>query len=320
MAAALLLFIGGTGIALSRQQARSHPKAWLGVSIRDVTESVAKENKLADESGAYVEQVENDSPADSAGIERGDIIREFGQKKIDDADGLVEAVGKMKVGEKVKLVYVHKGEQKSVDVTLGKSPRMRSLRPDIGRIIRGIRVFADRDAQGMQLMELNNQLSEYFGVPSGTGVLVERVRKGSAAEKAGVKAGDVLLKIGTRTIDDMEDVSKAFSKYDEGDKVEVEVSRKGVTKSLSLEVKEDSDSPSFDWHGFGDGGMYGRPPFEENHFGISPWNEHFQWFNPSVVHPDMKGMEEQLHNMEKSLKDQEGNFQRSFHAMRLQSI
>lgn len=320
VAALVALFVVSSGIAISRQEDRPRAKAWLGVSISDVTESIAKENKLADESGAYVTGVSDDSPADSVGIKEHDVIVEFGQKKIDDADGLVMAVGKSKAGDKVNLVYVRNGEKKSVQVVLGKLPRMRGPRVEVDRLLRRIRIFSDRGTQGMQLMELNNQLSEYFGVPKGTGVLVERVRKGSAAEKAGIKAGDVLLKIGNRTIDDMEDVSKAFSRSEEGDKVDIEVSRKGASKTFSLEVKEDQDNSSFEILRHGNEGMYLRPPFEENSVGIPHWNGQNYRFDFREFQPDMKILEHNLQKMQKSLKDHQNDLLRSVREIRMRSV
>lgn len=172
----------------------------------------------------------------------------------------------------------------------------------------------------MKLMELNDQLSEYFGVPGGTGVLVTRVGKGSAAEKAGIKAGDVLLKIGKRTIDDMEDVSKAFSRYDEGDKVGIEVSRKGSNKTLSLEVREDRDHSSFDLFRHGEEGMLDHPPFEEYHFRVPEWdNDSFQFSVPDI-HPDMKNLERNLRNMEQSLKNRQRDLLRSVREFRTSAV
>lgn len=315
-----VIFVVASNVAFSRQQERPKAKAWLGVSIRDVSEDIAKENKLTDETGAYVTEVSDRSPADSAGIEERDIIVELDQKKIDDADDLVKAVGKLSAGEKVNIVFVRKGEKKSVQVKLAKYPRRRGPQVAVENLVRRMRVFSDRGAQGMQLMELNDQLGEYFGVPSGTGVLVEKVRKESAAAKAGIKAGDVLLKIGKRTIDDMEDVSKAFSKFDEGDKVEVEVSRKGSSKTVSLEVQEDRDNSSFEIFRHGDGEMFQRPPFEENHFRTPHWNDQNYKFEFRDFHPDMEILEQNLHNMEKSLKNGQKNLLKSVKEFRMRSI
>ena len=81
---------------------------------------------------------------------------------------------------------------------------------------------------GLGLMELNPQLGKYFEAPEGKGVLVESVKEGSAAEKAGFRAGDVILKIGDKNVEKIRDVHKQLSKYEEGDKANFEILRKGT--------------------------------------------------------------------------------------------
>ena len=308
--------------AHAREQDRPRAKAWLGVSIRDVPEKGAKENKLADESGAYVMEVVERSPADSAGIEEKDIIVEFGQDKVDDANGLMKAVGKSKVGDKVNVVFLRKGEKKNVQVVLAKFPRRREAPPAVDNLFHRMRIFADRSAQGMQLMELNDQLGEYFGVTNGAGILVEKIKRGSSAEKAGIKAGDVLLKIGKRTIDDVEDVSKALSKYDEGDKVDVEVLRKGSNKICPLEIEEDRDNSSFEFFGHESrsGDMLRGSPFEENRFEIPHWDTQDNGIEFRDFRPDLKILEHTLQNMQKSLKERQEGIMESNRHLRVHSI
>ena len=291
-------------VSFARQHNSPNSKAWLGVSIRDVSEKASKENKSSDGTGAYVNEVTENSPADSAGIKEGDVITQFGEKNIGDADDLVRTVEKSKVGDKVDVALLRKGEKKSVHVVLAKYPRnirhafaLRNLGPRLRMMMNG-------ENQGMHLMELNDQLGEYFGAPSGTGILVEKVRKGSAADKAGLKAGDVLLKIGKRTIDDLEDISKAFSKYDEGDKVDVEVLRKGANKTLSLEVAENHDGSMFEMerHNGPDDELM-MPRFEGNSLNIPHLdNEEFR-FDFHDIGPNMEILKERLEQMSRGIRD-----------------
>ena len=321
LAIALMVFLSSSCLH-ARQQERPHARAWLGVTIRDVTREVASDNKLPDESGAYVSDVAEHSPADSAGVEKKDIIVKFGKKDIDDADDLMNTVAKSKVGEKISLEIVRRGERKNVEVVLGKFPRRIMASQPFDELFRRVGVFSSGEHQGMQVMELNDQLGEYFGVPNGTGVLVQRVKKGSAAEKAGIKAGDVLLKIGKRTIDDMEDVSKAFSRYDEGDKVDVEVLRKGANKTFTLDVEEDHDAPSFQFFGRGPGGdeMFTRPPFQEYHFDAPQWNGNDFKYEFRDFRPDMRILEQNLRNMERSFKNQQRDLLESGRKMSFRGV
>jgi C-terminal processing protease CtpA/Prc len=296
----------------ARQHNSSNSKAWLGVSIRDVSENTSKENKSNDGTGAYVNEVTENSPADSAGIKEGDVIVQFGEKNIDDADDLVRTVRKSNIGDKVDVHFLRNGEKKSVRVVLAKYPRNTRHAFAFGDMGSRMRIMMNGENQGMQLMELNDQLGEYFGAPSGSGILVEKVRKGSAAEKAGLKAGDVLLKIGKRTIDDLEDVSKAFSKYDEGDKVDIEVLRKGVNKTLSLEVAENHEGSMFemDRHDGPDGEMM-MPRFEGNSFNIPHWGNGDFRFDFHEIGPNMEILKERLEQMSRGMRENQKGLSRN---------
>lgn len=320
--AVCMFFVLDPSSVFARQEAKTRARPWLGVSIQDVTERVAKENKMGDQTGAYVNEVNRHSPADSVGIERGDVIVEFGKNKIDDADGLIRAVKDSKVGDKVEIVVLRKGEKKSFQAVLAKYPSRLRFAYSIEDLGHRLRVFAGRENQGMRLMELNDQLGEYFGVPKGTGILVERVEKGSAAEKAGIKAGDVLLRIGKRNIDDMEDVSKALSNYDDGDKVDVEVLRKDAHKTLTLEISQDQEGPVFDIfrHRSPDGEEFLMPWFKGKIFEFPHWNDEEYRIELSDPGPDMEILRQNIEEMTKGLKENQRNLEENMRLWRMRTI
>ena len=211
---------------------------WLGVSIQDITSELKKSMDLKTDEGALVGEVTKKSPAEEAGVIEGDVIVQFGTRQVEDTYDLQRAVSKTAPGTTVALVVLRKGEKKTLSVTVGKAPRARSfafVAPRGGRI----EMFGGTHLQGLRLRELNEQLGEYFGAPEKKGVLVEEVDKESAAAKAGIKAGDVLVQVGKRKIDEIRDVSRALGAYDEGEMVEIEVLRKGAKKTVSLEVGEE---------------------------------------------------------------------------------
>ena len=224
---------------------------WLGVAIQDISSKMAKKKGLKDQDGAYVSEVVEDSPADSAGLKEGDVIVEFNSKKIDDADDLLHAVQKSKPGTKTTIVILRNNDKKSLDIAVGKNRRESrsqafSFAPPAAP---HIAMFSSSHRWGLELSELNDQLGEYFGAPNGHGLLVERVEKKSGGAKAGFKAGDVITKVNKSPIEDLRDLSDALEDVEEGDKVDVEVLRKGSTQTLKVEVDEDDDSPSsFNFH------------------------------------------------------------------------
>ena len=224
---------------------------WLGVSIQDITSKLTKKKGLKDDEGAYVTDVIDDSPADSAGIKEGDVIVEFNGKAIDDADDLLHAVQKSKPGMKTTIVIMRNNEKKPMAISVGKLRRngrssgFAFAPPMPPRMA----IFGATKTWGLQLSELNEQLGEYFGTPHGRGLLVEKVEKKSTGAKAGFKAGDVITKVNKNSVEELRDLSDALEDIEQGDKVEVEVLRKGSNTTLTVEIEDKDDPPSsFNFH------------------------------------------------------------------------
>ena len=201
----------------------------LGVAIEEVTPKLARRKNLKVEEGVYIVNVETDSPADEAGIKEGDVIVEFDGKKVSDNSDLVDEVQKTKPGTEVTIGVLREGEKRMLKATIAKAREPRVARFSV---VRGGALY------GLSLEELDKQLGEYFNAPNGKGVLVKNVKRSSEAEKAGFKAGDVIVKVGKETIADMDDIHDALEEYKEGDKAEFEVLRKGATQKFTLTVDE----------------------------------------------------------------------------------
>lgn len=240
---AVLLFATGFStdslVAQEKVKKSESKKGWLGVAIQDISTEVKRAMKLDSRDGALVSDVTRKSPADKAGIEDKDVIVQFGAKKIEDSSDLTEAVADTKPGTKVAVVVMRKGEKKTIDVEIGErkvSSSAFTVRPHAGNLA----FMFGGNTQGMVLREINEQMAKYFGLADKPGVLVWEVEEGSAAEKAGVKAGDVITLVGKKKINEIRDVSRALGIYDEGEKAELEVLRKGSRQTLTMEVEEES--------------------------------------------------------------------------------
>jgi C-terminal processing protease CtpA/Prc len=229
-------------------------RAWLGVSLQDVTPRLAREEELAAKSGALVENVVEDSPAEKAGVAEGDIITAFNGKEIEDSEALVDAVGDLAPGTKTDLTVVRKSGKATLSVTLGKAEaKVHSFSftvPDVPPVPR-IRIMTRQDMLGMSLAGLSKQLAEYFEVPKGRGVLVEEVEEDSPAAQAGMKAGDVIVSVDGSTTKDPGDVAEALSDATSTAKVPVDVIRKGKAMKMELDAaglhKEQHRKHRFFW-------------------------------------------------------------------------
>lgn len=279
-----LAFLAGTTIAQAPGEKYSYSvrstksaSGWLGVSIQDMTRRLARSMDAKTEEGALVNEVVKNSPADSAGIEEEDIIVEFDGKVIYDARDLTREVQRAKPGTKAGIVVIRKGQKKTLTATIGKPSRRERPRalaftvPPIPRI----HVFSTRAVYGLTLRDLNEQLGEYFGAPGGRGVLVEEVEKESPAEKAGFKAGDVIVTAGKQGVEDVRDLLDVLEDREEGEKVDVEVIRKGSRTSLALTIEEEFGHR---WHRFDRG----------------PRNESFKGFDFDFNFDELEGLENKI--------------------------
>ncbi len=252
-----LLFAGST-FGSAQEDKSAGKKGWLGISITDMSPERAKDMKVKAELGALVQSVADDSPAEVAGIKEDDIIVEFAGKKIEDASDLRRAVRAGAPGTKATVVVLRDDQRKTLQVTIGTSPEDELaivripraprppvvVRPRLGHFYG----FSSSSSFGMSFIDLNKQLGAYFGAPNNKGVLVEEVQKDEAADKAGFKAGDVIIKVGDDTIEDTRDIWDAVEDHKKGEKIPVEVLRRGSRVSLSLEAEE--AAATWHMHGF----------------------------------------------------------------------
>jgi len=231
--------------------------AWLGVQLQDVSSRLKEREGLATDEGAYVSEVVDDSPAEKAGFEEGDVIVKFDGTTIANSNDLTRAVGKTPPKSEVKVELFRKSEKKTITVTLGKqrAPEAYSYRfemPSVPRMPRMPRmpqfrmhVFTSDESYGLEVQPLNKQLGEYFDVPSGKGLLISKVEEDSKAEKAGFKAGDVITKINGHTVRDVDDFHEVLSDTKDSSAT-FDVMRKGKAMSLSMKVHRGDDDDEDD--------------------------------------------------------------------------
>lgn len=244
----LFVFTLGAAAQESREKKKTDAKqGWLGVSIQDVTPKLARDKGLKVKEGAYINEIVEESPAEDAGLKTGDVVIDFNGKKVEIAEDLTENVRATAPDTKVNMKVSRSGETKTITVTIGKNkstPLMAFSIPRSPRIL--MNMFGG--IEGMELLDLNKQLAEYFEAPNNRGVLVKDVKRKSNAEKAGFKAGDVITKAGKETVFDSDEIREVLSDLSAGDSVEFEVIRKGKKSNLKLEISEKPMGINFSRH------------------------------------------------------------------------
>jgi serine protease Do len=196
-------------------------RAFLGVGVREVNGERAKALDLKEEYGVEVIRVDEGSPAELAGIKAGDVVLAYNGQRVEGAEQFVRFVRETPPGRTIKLSVVRNGARQNVSVSLGRrkgqsfGPSAEELHIDVPDIsipmpdIPQAMMSWRNSVFGVEAEALGDtQLAAYFGVKEG--VLVRSVVKGTAAEKAGLKAGDVLLKVDNEHIASPRDVSNAM--------------------------------------------------------------------------------------------------------------
>ena len=247
------MLLGLAAAPLSAKPAKKS-NAWLGVYTQSVDRDISDAFELDIDYGAIVNEVLGDSPADEAGINDGDVIISFDGQKVWDQDDLLDFIEEKKAGESVALELIRDGKSVTVNVELGKRPRSRGVFSSETKRQHGknYRLFSDRGKVrhfgfssgyvGVSLTTLSEQLADYFGVKGDKGVLISEVSEDSPAEKAGLKAGDVIIAIGDEEISDYSDVKEIVSESDEGDKLTFTILRNKRKQNIEVEVGESEDS------------------------------------------------------------------------------
>ncbi len=176
--------------------------SWLGVELREVNGDTAKELKLPAERGVVLSSIVPDSPAAKAGLKENDVVTEINGQRVE---------GAAQFRRVIRIPMVPSMEWDGSRFLMGGSPRL-----------------------GIDAEDLTGQLGTFFGAPDGEGILVREVNPGSAAEKAGVKAGDVITSVNgqrVRTVGDLRE--KLTAKREAKDKDQNQSVKLGVLRNKS---------------------------------------------------------------------------------------
>ncbi len=200
-------------------------RSYLGIGVAEVDAERAKALKLPEERGVEITRVEPDSPAEKAGLKVGDVVLEYNGQRVEGTQQFVRLVRETPPGRRVTLVISRDGATQTVTATLGRrrypdwplGPEFRTdmerLRTELDRMRREMREVGPRVYMswrsallGVEAESLTDQLAEFFGVKEG--VLVRSVLKGTPAEKAGLKAGDVITKVDGEAVRTPDEVAR----------------------------------------------------------------------------------------------------------------
>lgn len=182
-------------------------RGWLGVMIQEVTPEIAQKFGLKGPRGALVSDITKGSPAEKAGIMRGDIIIEYDGKVINSISNLRNSVAQTRVGSKVGIKIIRNGREYNLNVIVAELPR------EMATITEEPEGNIQRNAfSGVTVYDLTKEIALQLGLNSGEkGVVVIKVEPGSPGDEAGLKKGDVIQEIDRNKINNMEDFRRVTS-------------------------------------------------------------------------------------------------------------
>ena len=235
----------------------SGTSSYLGVDIADVTTERLSALKLKEEKGVEVTMVDQDAPAGKAGIKEHDVILTMNGTSIESGAQLRRMIHEMPPGRVVSFGLSRDGQPVTLKVQLADKhkefamtgPQMKDFHvhipeihiPDIDIPSINMVVVTQSERSGLMVENITPQLGDFFGVKNGNGVLVRSVEKGSRAEKAGIRAGDVIVKVNDQPVHDTSDFTHAV-KSRNGNSISVGVIREKKEQNLNLTLPESKES------------------------------------------------------------------------------
>jgi len=246
-------------------------QSFLGVGVQEVNAALAKQFELAEVRGVAVTSVVANSAAAEAGIEEGDVVLAYNGQDVVGVEQFRRLVRETPVGRDVTLDGSRDGGVLSISVEMGSTgarsfgdplglgsgigegpgvgpgsfsigggvtdPPLVLPSPDVWRMPDMPQVFTTwrSGTLGIEAESLNEQLAEYFGVEEG--VLVRSVEEDSAAEEAGFRAGDVILRVGGEKVTTPREVTNALREQEPGEVV-VTIMRERQQQELTVTVEE----------------------------------------------------------------------------------
>jgi serine protease Do len=189
-------------------------RGWLGISIQNITDDIAKNLNHKNKNGALVSDVFKGDPADVAGIKVGDIITEINGKPIKDTHELLLIIAALHVGEKVTIKALRDNKEMIFQATVAE----RKDKPEIALAKKSDEYF------GLSVQEITKDMAKQLGASSDDGVIVTDVEEGSSADDVGIQPQDIIAQVNKIKI-------KSLKQYNE------EMKKAAGKKSVTLLVK-----------------------------------------------------------------------------------
>lgn len=213
-------------------------RAWLGLEMSDLTYEVAQALEIDRSRGALVEKVHEKTPAKKAKLQRGDVITAVDGFEVANAGDVVYRVGSHMAGDSVQLTYLRDGKEKTIKVKTGDREEGLALAIAVAEDERDDDLSSSESAFGMELDAVDREINEQLDRDAKAGgVLVRAVVSDSAADRAGIRPGDVIIDVDGKDVSSPGQVFQAIEKARRS-YVPLSVERDGRQRYVALKKEE----------------------------------------------------------------------------------
>lgn len=203
-------------------------RGWLGVTVQPITADLAKQFHLKDEKGVLVGDISENSPAEKAGLQRGDVIVEYDGRAVDDPRSLRNMVAGTPPNREVTVKFMRDGKTDALKVVTAELPA--SVQKAEGGF--------DNILKGIYVSDISSELRKKFGLPKRiTGVIVTDVKEGGPADGM-VAKDDVIMEVNRKRLHSAKEYESVVSKVKSGQNVLLLLYRKGSTIYVTLTAQE----------------------------------------------------------------------------------
>jgi serine protease Do len=203
-------------------------RGYVGVSMQPIDPEMAEFFNLADNKGALINRVIEDSPADKAGLKKDDVIIQIGEKKVEDTQDVFNIIGFTMPGTEVDFVIIRNGKEKKITVEVGsKAESELADTSDLGRKF-GLTVKTIDEATA----------DEYSNAKEGEGVLVVEVKPGSPAARVGIRKGMIVLEVNRTEVVDVGEFNEALKESAENEKALLLVKTGRYAQYVVLQIED----------------------------------------------------------------------------------
>ncbi|MDH4202361.1 MAG: Do family serine endopeptidase [Phycisphaerae bacterium] len=182
-------------------------RGYLGVLPQDIEPEMVDLFKLKDNKGAIIINVEEDSPADKAGLEKDDVIIKIGDKKVEDGQDVRNIVSFIVPETEVEFTIVRNGKEKKLTVKIGSRQESNLAETsDLGKKF------------GLTVATIDEEVADQYNVEEGKGVVVVEVKSGSPAARAGIRKGMVILEVNRTEVNTVGEFNEAIAESEDSKK------------------------------------------------------------------------------------------------------